>query len=350
MKKILLAIIFSLILFFTLNYFESGYAQQFANKESYIRDSITRANLLKLKDQTLNNLTNEVELMHKYVDAGQKNLDNWLKILTTIFSVLIGYSIFNGFRVSEKAKDELKEMKNIGIEIRQLSSTAKNRLKKLAKVSDLISEVELNAKNAKLLESEATQKLNELSSRISITLDSAQERKLDDLIEQSKLDLQKSGIESFKNLYLAKSLKAQNEKRWEEVVRLTSAYLDLDEENGEVFGRRGFAYARLNDGAEDDVFWGKAMNDYTEFLKLEPENAWAYGSIGFLYKSKKNFESALENFSKAIELEKREVGRAYFLSSRAKLYKEFGKNNEAEKDMHEATELFPGLEDFLKSL
>lgn len=179
------------------------FAQSFNRKQDTKADSIIRQEILKLNNEVIQRLDLKVELMEKYVDAGQKNLDLWLKLLAFILTVFIGFSVYSGLQAREKAKDELAEIRFIKEDIGRAANEAEDRLKQ---VKDKITEIENSAVSAKDIKDKLTLQLDELSQKKDLVLNVSQTKLIDETIYKSKEDLQKTGIETLKNLYLAKAL------------------------------------------------------------------------------------------------------------------------------------------------
>jgi len=352
MKRLNFGILAGVLVFFIFSLSQINLAQTFTKNKKALQNSVDSQSISKQHSEEIKTLTQKVNDMekyvnesHKYVESSQKNLDLWLKYLAFTLSVLIGYSIFNGLKSRDLAKEELAEIRRIKEDIKRVTNDAEDRLKS---VKEQILEIETTAASAKTIENKMTEQLNEIGSKAGVTLDEKQKKIIEDSINKAQEDLQKSGIEAFKNLYLAKSLKAQDDKKWEEVIRLTNAYLDLDDVNSTVYARRGFAYYKLNETKPDNSAWENAMLNCQEVLKLTPEETWAHGTIGVLYVLRKDYTKAIESLTQAISLSKNDRGRGYFHFQRAKVYKEMGNEEEEEKDKITAYKLFPDVQKFFE--
>ena len=322
--------------FFIICHYENTYAQKIKYSE---RDSTKKLSMQDLTSSPENvnkqaeyNLELKVDYLEKYVTAGQKNLDMWLKILTCIFSILIGFSVFNGFRIGEKAKEEFASITKLGVEIKTLSDNAKEKLKKLKKVTELISQVEQDAEKTKKSEIEASKIINDLASKIELT--TIQEDKLDALIEKSKIVLEKSGIDAFKNLYYAKALKAHNDKQWEDAVRLWNTYIDLDDQNAQAFALRAFDYSLID---KPDLNRQKVISDYTSAINLDAQHDIAFHNRALNYSTIGEKEKAIADFNEAIRLNPNKYPDYY--TNRAELLNDLGKKTEATQDLAKAEEL-----------
>jgi tetratricopeptide (TPR) repeat protein len=313
---------------------QNNFQENYYKRQQALTDSITKQAILKLNNEVVLSIDEKVGNMEKYVNTSQKNLDFWLKLLTFILSILIGYSIFSGLKTREMAKEELVEIRRIREDINREANNAEDRLKI---VKDQISQIENNAVHAKKLEEQMTQQLNELGSKSDIVLDEVQKKRLDELISQTKGDIQKSGIEAIKNLYYAKSLKAQDESRWEDVIRLTNSFIDLDESNEMAFFIRGFAFYHLwkSDKGNKSI-WDKALKDYNEVIRLNPTNYKCINNRGTLYFDAQYNNEAIIDYTEAIRLDSRKV---MYYRNRARAFKGIGKSTEAEQDNAKIKEL-----------
>lgn len=241
-----------------------------------------------------------IDYMEKYVIESQKNLDLWLKLLTFILSVLIGFSVFSGLKTRELAKDELAEIRRIKDDIQRVANDSGERLQI---IGNQIAQIENTAKHAKSIEDEMTLKLDEIGSMTELKLNSIQSKVIDNAIEKAKEDLQGSGIEAFKNLYYAKALKAGNDKNWEEALRLWNTFIDLDDTNSGAFFKRGFAFSNLEKfHGDQNSLLDKAIADYNEAIRLGHDEPGILNNIGIAYGKKRDFEIALEMYNQGIQI------------------------------------------------
>lgn len=348
MKKLYIGITSGTILFIIFLLNQNNFAQEQKNDINKLKANINKEikilrnentnkdELIRANNEAMHNLEQKVRDMekyinesHKYIEASQKNLDLWLKYLAFTLSILIGYSIFTGIRTHERAKDELDKLKAIGEEIKTSSRNAKIKLRKLNKVSELITEVENTAKNTKKLESEATQKLNEFANKETISLNDLQIKAIDETINKTKDELQKGGIEAFKNLYFGKALKAVSEKKWDEVIRLLTAYIDLDDSNIRAFLHRAYAFVNLSK-------FDNALADYNEAIKIDHESYKAYNNRGTTYLRMKKYDKAILDYTESIRINP-EYALAY--SNRADAHSSMGNTVAAEQDLEIAKKI-----------
>lgn len=97
---------------------------------------------------------------------------------------------------------------------------------------------------------------------------------------------------------------------------------------------RGIAYDSL-------MRYDEALNDYHEAIKLEPENPHAYNNIGIVYKERKDYETAVKYFKKAIDNMGNEPYKVFF-NNIARCYRRLKKYEEAIKYYDKELEIFGG--------
>ncbi len=337
MKKLVVGITGGIIVFVFFLICQNNFAQGFNKKLYGVKDDINKVTFEQWNNKVISNLTQKVEDMQKYVDAGERNLDKWLTYLALLLSIIIGASIFNGLKSRDLAKEELSEIRRIREDINRVVSEAEDRLKI---VKDKITQIENSAISAKSIESEMTIKLKEFGDRSDLTLDEAQNKKLDDFIAQSITDLKNNGIETLKNLYYAKSLKAQNDKKWDDLLRLANSYMDLDETNDKMIFRRGHAYQQLSKIDANVILKEKAIEDYNEGIRINPNNAIAYNNRANLFLDFKDPDKAISDYNEAIKIN---PNYAVAFRNRAIAYKRKGSQSLSASDFAKAIELDPTL-------
>jgi tetratricopeptide (TPR) repeat protein len=339
-NKLIAGIVTTIIIYGIFFSFQVSFAQRFNNKLDVNTDSINKQALLKLNNEVIQTLNLRVDTMEKYVDAGQKNLDLWLKLLTFILSVLIGFSVYSGLKTRELAKEELVETRKIKESITKEANDAEDRLKN---VNDKILLMERSLEITKSIEEKATNMLEGLASKENLVMNEAQKTTIDHAIKKAKEELQKSGLESLKNLYFAKAIKAYGSKEWEEVIRLLSIYIDLNETNKNAFFKRAWAYDELAfkfSGEERIQLLKKSIDDLSEVIRLDPNYASAFNNRADEYEKASEYEKALEDFTTAIRLSPNDP---HYYENRASLYKTMKKDIEAEQDYTKARELEKSL-------
>lgn len=336
MKKLIIGVSVGVAVFTTFLYCEMVRAQdssrQADSKKIEVQGQTEDGNQ-KNYDLELASLREQVEMSQKYVEAGQKNLDLWLKYLAFTLSVLIGYSIFNGLRTREQAKEELKEIKEIKTDIKRAGTDAEQRLKV---VSDQLLEIERTANNAKQIEQKMSEQLRELGEKEDQTLDAAQRKKLELLLGEAKTELQNSGLEALKNLYLAKYIKARDDKKWEECIRLLNVYLDFEEKNASAFGWRGYSRQQLPSEYQTEALKKNIYDDYSMAISLDPNEPIYRNNRGNVQLSRKEYELAIQDYTEAIKLNP-DYHLAY--QNRAIAYDKSNNHEEAAKDRKTVEEL-----------
>lgn len=341
MKKLYLGTIGGIITFICFLTFQSSFA------DKIIASKIVQNNNVKTIDAKANNydvqeLKYQLNYLEKYInetqkciDASQKNLDLWLKYLAFTLSVLIGYSIFNGLKSRDLAKEELAEIRRIKEEIKKAANDSEERLKTL---KEQLSQIENTATKAKTIENEMTLKLNAIGIKEDLVLTANQTKIINDTIEQTKRDLQKSGIETLKNLYFAKALKADSDENWAESQRLFTIIIDLDETNEIAYFKLGKAIYNLGEPKKDINLFTQSLANYTEAIRLNQNYTAAHNNKGHVLFILEKYDEALVEFSEAIRIEPND-GMYYY--NRYLTYKQLKKDEEAEADLKKANELDP---------
>lgn len=82
-----------------------------------------------------------------------------------------------------------------------------------------------------------------------------------------------------------------------------------------------------------------AMKEYTEAIRKDPNYAATYDSRGHLHKKLKDFEKALEDYNKAIELSPDNITSKWVHLCRASAYESLGQEALAKADQDAAAEL-----------
>lgn len=313
-----------------------SFGQNYDNKLVTEADSINRQAIQRLGIGVLQSLEMKVEVMERYVEAEQRNFDMWLKMLALILSILIGLSVFHGWRMRDSAKEELDNLKNIKDDIKKLASAAEERLKSInAKISH-IEDADLRRLTNKR---KLTQQLNEIGIRTVKALNDSDNKIIDESISESKEGLQKNDIESLKNLYLAKGLKSISNGHWDDAIRLMSSLIDLDEKNYVLFFNRGLAYLELSKRNNDIniiELVNKSISDASEAIRLKPDLSLAFNNRGIAHTLNSEHEKAVSDFNEALRLKPNEP---LYFTNRAATYKKMGIDEFAERDLLKAREL-----------
>ncbi len=334
MRKLRYGILGGVFVFALFLAIQNNFGQAISKNKQSLQDSIKREISIRQDNEAMQRLGQKVDDMEKYInesqkyiDAGQKNLDLWLKYLAFTLSVLIGYSIFNGLRSRDLAKDELIEIKKIKEEIKKVATETEERLNV---VKNKITEIETTAVSAKSIEARMTQQLNEIGLKADMVLTEQQEKIIEESINNAKDDLHKSGLDTFKNLYYAKGLQAYNEKRWEDCVRLWTTYIDLDDTNATAYFQLGTAYGQLARSAQNNKdLLNKGIDNLDKGLSINPKMHGALNNKGSFYKDLNQLDKALDYYSQAIILN---PNRTLYLDNRIKLLDKLGRKDEADID------------------
>ncbi len=293
--------IVALVTYCIFFYFQISFAQDIDKGLQVIVDTTKNKLTLENNNEIISSMNEKIEFMKLYVFESQKNLDSWLKLLVFILSLLIGYSIFTGLKARELAKQELSEIWRIKEDIKLVAKDVEDRLRY---VKEQITLIEKTALSAKSIESQMAEQLNDIGIKADLELNSIQKKVIDEVILKTKDDLQKSGIDAFKNLYYAKALKAGSISNWDESLRLWNTFIDLDDNNSISYFQRGLAYSNIGRYDKENItLLDKALVDYNEALRLEyhkPESI--FNNIGVVYRVKREFESAIEYFDKGIKI------------------------------------------------
>ena len=134
--------------------------------------------------------------------------------------------------------------------------------------------------------------------------------------------------------YMLRGIEAMLTGNFDDVITyysevISSQRTDLSLES--LYSSRGMAY-------EERGEYNLAIVDYTKAVELDPENAERYISRGIAYRLKSDFDSAIEDFNEAINLNSNDF-RAY--NHRGIVYRMKGEYNKAITDYNKAIELNP---------
>lgn len=98
-------------------------------------------------------------------------------------------------------------------------------------------------------------------------------------------------------------------------------------------------YIRRGRLAEEQEDWETAVREYTKAIELDPGNAMAYHLRGIAYGALKLYEKAIKDYNKAIELN---PDHSSFYNNRGVFYEDLRQYEDALKDYSKAIELDPG--------
>ncbi|MDO8445340.1 MAG: tetratricopeptide repeat protein [Deltaproteobacteria bacterium] len=116
---------------------------------------------------------------------------------------------------------------------------------------------------------------------------------------------------------------------WHDPITLWSHELRLFPNETSAYINRGGAYASQGN-------FQLAIMDYNKAIEIDPKNAQGYYNRGFVYKIAGNYQEALNNQSRAIELNP-QYAEAY--NNRGNIYNILGNYQEALKDFNKAIEI-----------
>lgn len=316
--------------------YQESFGQNYDRKLVTESDSMNRQTIERLGNGVLQSLEMKVEVMERYVEAEQRNLDLWLKLLALVLSILIGLSVFHGWRMRDTAKEELENLRKVKDDINKLAGEAEDRLRS---VNAKISHIEDSASTGLVNKRKFTQQLNDLGIRTVNGLNDNDIKLVEESIFESLEGVQKNDIESLKNLYMAKGLKSITAKNWEDAVRLLSMSLDLDGKNHVLYFNRGYAYLELSKMISDFhkiEFVNKSILDSSEAIRLMPDLSLAFNNRGIAHTFNSEHEKAVSDFNEALRLKPKE---ALYYINRAATYKKMGIDEFAERDIAKANEL-----------
>lgn len=119
---------------------------------------------------------------------------------------------------------------------------------------------------------------------------------------------------------------------WRDSITLWSYEIELfPESSAEIYSNRGLAYDGLGN-------YQYAIKDYNKAIELGPETAKIYISRGNTYDSLGDYQQAIKDYSKAIELAPQNA-KAYV--NRGRVYRSAGDYQQAIKDYSKAIEIDP---------
>lgn len=108
-----------------------------------------------------------------------------------------------------------------------------------------------------------------------------------------------------------------------------SDHISSTDQDTNYYNNRGTAFSSKGD-------YDRAISDYTKAIELDPKNSDAYYNRGNTYVMKGNFDLAISDFTRAIELDPKNSD-AY--NNRGNAYRSKGDNNLARSDFTRANEL-----------
>ena len=139
--------------------------------------------------------------------------------------------------------------------------------------------------------------------------------------------------EKFQKL-LNKAEQLYQQEKWDECISVLTECIPLAKDADKkltIYNNRGLAYSGKNE-------YDRALEDYSKAIELKPDDADAYYNRGVAYARKSEYDRALEDCSKAIEL-KPDYAEAYY--SRGAAYVIKSEYDRTIEDCSKAIELKP---------
>jgi tetratricopeptide (TPR) repeat protein len=129
------------------------------------------------------------------------------------------------------------------------------------------------------------------------------------------------------------------QSQWQESVEAADALLKTaalhpsfsQEQQAQIYRKRGFAYNKLKE-------YERAITDYNRAIELDSNYARAYASRGDAYRNIREYERSIEDYNRALELRSNYAWAYVGRSQTHSLLKEYG---QALKDLNHATEVAP---------
>ena len=137
---------------------------------------------------------------------------------------------------------------------------------------------------------------------------------------------------------LNKAEQLSQQEKWNECISVLTESISLEVDSNlksAAYNNRGLAYDSKGD-------YDRALEDFSKAIELEPDYADSYNNCGVIYSRKGDYDRALEDFSKAIELEP-DYANAY--NNRGATYEKNGDYDRALEDCSKAIELKPDYAD-----
>lgn len=135
--------------------------------------------------------------------------------------------------------------------------------------------------------------------------------------------------------YLQRGIEAEQENRWDDAIAYYNEVISLQPVDNvilaEAYCYRAYAY-----GSKEE--YDLAIKDYSKAIELKPDFAYAYRNRGFAYERKGEIDPAINDYSKVIELTH---GSSVSYSDRARAYREKDELDLAVEDYSNAVNLNP---------
>lgn len=286
----------------------SVYAQpkQMQREIDSLRLELRLRNILQENNIVMGIHQNRLDNQTTLINNIQEQTNRWITFTEIFFGfvgVIIALFAFFGFRqvkhYSDMAKRDHQETEKMLVASKEQQKLIKERHDEIQKFKP---EETLTEQNKKVLEK---------------------------TLEEARKQLEKSGLDSLKNLYQAKAIKAYDEEDWTQTLRYCENYIDFDENNAEMWHR--WARSKTQLGEQE-----KAMDGYNRALSLDPQLIRSYNNRSILFRNLKKYEESLLDINKAILLNPN-YARGYL--NRGRTYELKNDLLKAESDYNKAVEL-----------
>ena len=127
-----------------------------------------------------------------------------------------------------------------------------------------------------------------------------------------------------------KAIQLLTEEKWDEAIADLSQFIEATNDAA-AYVNRGYAYNEKNE-------YDLALADYNKAIELKPNYENVYNNRGSAYKGKGEYDKALADYNKAIELNPN-YAEAY--NNRGNVYSDKGEYDKALADYNKAIELNP---------
>ncbi len=151
---------------------------------------------------------------------------------------------------------------------------------------------------------------------------------LDDFNKALSLD------KNCKEAYLGLGDYYEDKEEYELAIENYTKAIEIDKDYLAAYKRRADVYSYTKEDNDD-----KKIEDYNEILEHEPANYQFYFKRAEELYYKKEYEAALSDYSKAIELDVKNLGGIWNYLHRAEVYEELGNNEAALADLDKAVSI-----------
>ena len=134
---------------------------------------------------------------------------------------------------------------------------------------------------------------------------------------------------------LVGGLKDFEEKQYEQAVEMFSALVECSEievkSRAVALGWRGLTYRNMQN-------YEDALKDFERAIEIDPDNKWAIANRSFVYTTIKAYDDALSDINRAIEIDPKYTFAQAF---RGRTYRKMGRYKDALKDLNHVIEIDP---------